>query len=230
MIVYSNSDSFGIVSDGKVYSEFIAEHFSATLINKGQSGCCNTRIFRTSVRDLINLKKTTNDEIIVLIGLAPIWRDEYWKPGINTGDNDGDFKSFHLNKLLTTENKHITDFVRLWFAICDDDALVTNLLYELITFTSFLEQNSFRYLIWSGFADMCKAVDLKAPFISDFNDTLKTKHVISITDFSFCKFCILQGFIPIDYDQFKNNGHHGELAHKAFAEYIIQNYLEKNEI
>ena len=177
-------------------------------------------------------KKTTNDEILVLIGLAPIWRAEYWKPGSNAGDNDGDFISFYSNKLLTTENTHVKDFVRLWFSTCKDEALVTNLLYELLTFTSFLEQNNFRSLIWCGFTKTTTNVDMAAPFIIDFNDALKTKNIISITDFSFCEYCIAQGFIPIDYDRLKDSGHHGEPAHKSFAGYIIQNYLEKkiNEI
>ena len=56
MIVYVNGCSYATVSDGKRYSEFLAESLGATAVNAAVSGSCNNRILRSSQRDLINLK------------------------------------------------------------------------------------------------------------------------------------------------------------------------------
>ena len=87
MILYANSDSYGILSTGKVYAEFIAEAISADrLINSGLSGSCNQRIIRTTIRDCLTLKKE-NKDIFALISIAQPNRFEYW--GEVAVNNDG---------------------------------------------------------------------------------------------------------------------------------------------
>ena len=223
MILYSNSDSYGVLSTGKRYSDFIGEKLNIKVINNGLGGCCNTRILRTSVRDLLELKKQ-NKEVLAIIGLTHPNRTEYWS---NTAiGNDGHFKSIQANNYLTGDIKKFSDaYNRLY----NDEAVTINLLLELIMFTSFLKLNKIKYLIWNGSKNM-KPVDFSTPFIKNFYEEIQNdSSIIDLFDFSFSKYCsIIKGYIPYDYNLYKLDGHHAEIAHKDFADYLLENYL--NEI
>ena len=74
-----------------------------------------------------------------------------------------------------------------------------------------------------------KPIDFLAPFVHPFWSQLKkNKNVIDFEDFSFCQYNLSKGHVPIDYKLYKEFGHHGEAAHRDFATYLIENYL--NEI
>ena len=226
MIVYANSDSYGISSTGKTYVDFIGEQISATkIINAGLGGSCNQRILRTSVRDLLELKKH-NEEVLVLIGLGDQARSELWS--VYEQGNDGHFSSFQPNStnLYTNTQK---DYVRNWYMLADDEATITNLYFMLTMFTTFLSSMGFRYLIWAG-PMTYKPVDFSAPFIKSFGNTIHNNpNILDFYDFSFSKYCsIIKKHIPFDEKQFGIYGHHTEAAHKDFAEYIVRTYL--NEI
>lgn len=225
MIVYSNSDSFGVVSNGKVYADFIAEHFGAKLIQKGLSGSCNQRIIRTTVRDLIDLD--TTEPILVLISISNIYRTEYWSA--SGQDNDGHFKSIRVWQ--TEKDKQdpvIAEYLKQYSLLHNDEAEMTNLYCSLVMLTSFLKSKGYRYLIWNG-PSTYKPVDFSAPFISPFAEELnRDLNIIPFDKFSFCKYNVDKGHVPIDYNLYKEHGHHGEAAHQDFANYLIENYL--NEI
>jgi hypothetical protein len=231
MILYSNSDSYGVVSDGKVYSEFIAKKLNVELINRGRGGTCNERIFRTTVRDILELKKT-NKEILVLISIATLWRYETWV-GKNKfpDDNDGHFFSFQIGAIEDSNNYHdnsVKTFAKEWYLQSNYEALMTNLYYKLILLTNFLKSNNCKYLIWSGPTGIFKEIDYNTPFIKNFDEILQEdKNIIPFLNFNFCDWCLNQKFVPIDYDQFGIYGHHGESAHQAFADFLLKNYLEK---
>lgn len=228
MIVYSNSDSYGVVSDGKVYSDFIAERLDATLINSGRSGACNQRILRTTVRDLIDLKKQ-HEDVLVLVGLAPMHRYEYWaKINKYPEDNDGHFVSFQIGSLTDPNNFYdndIKNFAKEWFLQSDYEGIVTNLYYELTLLVNFLESNNFKYLIWSGPRELYNEIDTQSPFLKNFYQETKEK-IIDFNKFSFCRYCLDQGFVPIDHEKYDNHGHHGESAHESFADYLLTNYIK----
>jgi len=231
VIVYSNSDSYGIISDGKVYSNFIADYYNANLINIGKAGSCNSRIVRTTTRDLLSIR-STDEEILVLISLASLWRNEYWSAkNHNPTENDGHFQSFQISSLNSNQFNHVDkeskEFAKAWYRQINYEQLMTDLYVNLVLLTTFLKTNNFKYLIWAGSKDY-KTIDFTAPFIKDFADNLSKTNLIPISEFNFCDYCLEQEFTPIDSDQYGIYGHHGELAHKKFAEYLIENYL--NEI
>lgn len=235
MIIYSNSDSFGVVSTGKVYSEFIAEHLNARLINRGLPGSCNTRIFRTTVRDLLELKQQTDEEIVVLISYAGLFRNESWHNDREPVDNDGHFYSFQIGdykkNIFDFWSDEIQNYAKSWFSQFTEEAEVTNLLCELILLTGFLRDNKIKYLIWSGPQTECiHPVDSDAPFISEFYKKITSdpRVFLPYDQISFCTWCTSRGYVPMDFAKFGKYGHHGEEAHKAFAEHLLKNYL--NEI
>lgn len=230
VIVYSNSDSYGVVSDGQVYAEFIAEQLNATLINQGKSGSCNDRILRTTTRDILALKNQieNKEKILVLISLASIWRSETWVDSAPVASTDGHFVSFQIGSLDDKHNNfslQIKNFAKEWFLQTNYEAIVTDLYFKLTLMISFLQSNNIDYLIWSGPKHIFKPIDLQAPFIKDFSQNLSSKNLLSLFDFNFCDWCLKRNFIPIDQDQYGIYGHHGESAHRAFAEFLLENYL-----
>jgi hypothetical protein len=225
MIVYSNSDSFGVISNGKVYADFVSEHFGAKLIQRDQPGCCNSRIFRTTIRDLLELK--TTEKVLVLIGTTNVYRTEYWSE--TPTNNDGHFRSIRLTETRNDKHsKEYANYAREYSLLHSEEAEVTNLYCDLVMLTSFLKEKGYSYLIWNG-TNTFKPIDFSAPFVSAFANQLSAdNNVIPIDKFSFCEYSLSKGHVPIDYKVYGNYGHHGEAAHRDFAQYIIENHL--NEI
>lgn len=235
MIVYSNSCSYGVLSTGKTYSDFIGDKLNSKVINAGMPGCCNERIFRTSTRDLLELKEN-NEKILALISLSSFYRSEIWYDNIPALNNDGHFKSFQVNN-LNNDNSHRSKlptieaemYAKNWFLLHNDEAESSNLFYKLNLFTTFLEHKDIQYLIWAGPMTL-KQVDFGTPFIKPFYKHIaNNKNIINLYDFSFSKYCsIIKKHEPYDSDQFGIYGHHAEQAHEDFAEYLLEAYL--NEI
>ena len=224
MILYANSDSYGVLSTGKTYSDFIGESIKASrIINNGLPGSCNRRIIRTTLRDLLKFKKDYSN-LLVLIGLAHSNRFEYW--GEVAIGNDGHFTSIQPESNLPNIAKRLGQG---WVDTYDDEAANTNLFLDIILLTSFLQRNNIKYLIWQG-AQTLKSSDFSAPFITDFyNEVRADKNVLDVFNFSFSKYCsIIKGYTPYDSDLYGVNGHHIESAHQDFANYLLENYL--NEI
>ncbi len=220
MILYANSDSYGVLSTGKTYADFIGEKLNAKVINNGLSGSCNDRIIRTSVRDLLEIKE---QEVLAIIGLAHTNRTEYWSD--TALGNDGHFKSIQPTNTLggiaaAARESHIRFY--------NDEAEVTKLFLDLILFTSFLKLHNIKYLIWEGTMNQ-KPVDFTTPFIHHFNEQIiSDSNILNLFDFSFAKYCaIIKKHIPYDYNKYQINGHHTEAAHKDFADYIIENHLSE---
>ena len=225
MILYANSDSYGICSTGKTYVDFIGEDIKADrIINNGLSGSCNRRIIRTTVRDLTSLNDRHKD-IVAIIGLAHTNRFEYWEDNFQQ-PNDGHFYSFQPKFPVSDSAKNL---YRGWIETYNDDAANTNLFLDLILLTTFLKSHNIKYLIWQGCMTL-KESDFDAPFIKNFYDHVKTdSKILDMFDFSFSKYCsTIKGYKPYDSARYGIYGHHAEPAHRDFASHLLENYL--NEI
>ena len=224
MILYANSDSYGVRSTGKTYVDFIGSALNATqVVNSGVEGSCNRRIIRNTIRDLLALKKQDTD-ITAIIGLGDINRSEYW--GETATDNDGHFKSFQPGTIVPELAKRLQ---RAHIETYDDEAANTNLFVDIILLTAFFKANGIKYLVWQG-AQSLKSSDFTAPFINSFYEQVRSDpKVLDMFSFSFSKYCsIIKGYTPYDSDQYGIYGHHAESAHQDFANYLLKNYL--NEI
>jgi len=236
MILYSNSDSYGVLNQpgedtpyGKVYGKFIADKLGSKFVNRGRSGSCYSRVLRTSTRDLIKLRlENPNKKIQALISLTGTYRNETWtEDNHHPEDLDGHFKSFQASSqsaLWTNEQKH---FAKHWVAQYDNEAEQTNLLWQVLMFTNTLKSYNIDYLIWWGQKiGVIKPINYDNPFIEDFyQEFKKDKNILSFEDFGFCSWCLDQGYVPFDKEQFGDYGHHNPDAHQAFANYLLENYL-----
>ena len=244
MIVYINGDSYTDISDGKRYSDYLGELLQGTSINAAISGSSNSRIFRTSLRDLIELKKTTDKDIVAVIALSFTIRTELWDQAHLLKkwrtSNDGDFLSlqfttsanwFLKKDRVSNSNGSYKNYSRQWLEWFNIEAETTKLLQEIILLTSWCDNNNIKYVLFSS--ALQEPIDFTAPFINSFYELINSnKNIINIFKQSFTEYCINNGHIPIDdYSQEIHGkkyiiGHHGEDAHKDFANYIFENYLK----
>ena len=88
--------SYGVMSTGLRYSEFLAQALDAKSINGGKAGSCNQRIFRTTVRDLLKLRQQTDEPILCVLCLGSLIRGEWWNEAKQPlpNETDGHFESF----------------------------------------------------------------------------------------------------------------------------------------
>lgn len=237
--LYINGCSFSHQSDGKNYGEFISEKLQLPVINRGMSRSCNSRIIRTSLRDLIKLK-SKNKDVIALISLSFLVRTEVWdKIRSNSYDiNDGDFASYQFflgqnwfekfktgSEVNGSEPSYLKKYGTEWIKLYDPESEITNLLCNLIMFTSWCDQHNIDYLIYCG-GDPLDNIDITAPFIAPFyNVIVKNPNIIDLFNFSFRNFSDQRGHVPYDFEEYGKYGHPGESAHKDFAEWLIDNYL-----
>jgi hypothetical protein len=233
-----NGDSYAVVSDGKRYSEYLSEYLNCESINAAISGSCNSRIFRTSLRDLIKLRQQHNN-IVAVISLSFPLRTELWDLTLgnhNRFKNDGDFTSIQTTTSknwrneANTSNSKYKNFVDQWLRWYSIEAETVKMLQDILLLTSWCKGNNIKYVIFSG--PLQEPVDLSASFIKPFFDEVtKDKNIINIFEKSFTSWCIANNFTPIDnfsqevLGNIYNIGHHGEAAHRAFASYLIENYL-----
>lgn len=238
MIVYVNGDSYSTVSDGKTYADFLGERFNCPVKNSALSGSCNSRIFRTSLRDLLELTKD-HSNILAVIQLSFPLRTEIWDETItnNRFINDGEFvsvqtvlsKTWFYNKEPVIGSKY-QSYIEQWLRWYNIEAQTVNLLKEILLLTTWLKYNKIKYVIVSG--PLQEPVDLESPFINSYVNAVNLdSNVINMFENSFTEWCNNRGHVPIDnYTQEIHGktyiiGHHGEAAHKDFANFLFENYL-----
>jgi hypothetical protein len=240
MMVYVNGDSYACISDGLRYSDVLGANFKCETMNSAIAGSSNPRIFRTSLRDLIRLK-SQHDQLMAVVSLTFPLRTELWDAGLsqNRFVNDGEFTSiqttvskswFYASE--TSDHPRYKKFIDQYITWYNVEAETMKLLQEIILFTTWCKHNDIRYVIFSG--PLQEPVDVTAPFIQDFYaEVCKDPNVINIFENSFTEWCTGRGFTPIDeytqeiHGRTYDIGHHGEQAHRAFANYLMENFLRE---
>jgi len=229
MIVYSNSDSYGVMSTGLRYSEFLAQSLNAKSVNGGKGGCCNQRIFRTTVRDLLKLRQQTNEPILCLLCLGSLIRGEWWNEAkrLLPNETDGHFESFQIHG-VDSLNHPARAYMDQWYRVYNDEAVQTDLMLQLTLLTSWLTNNNIEYILFAGNNLTYKQIDYNDVFLKDFATPIfADKNILNLNNFSFVTYCLEQGHKPFDHDQWKDNGHHGEPAHRDFANFLLELYHER---
>jgi len=249
MIVYANGCSFGLpVGDPKTsYNIQIAKKLDADLVSRHRGGVCNRRIIRTSIRDLITLRKKEN-KIVALIGLSFFFRTELWQMDLPAVDNDGHFHSINMNIDRVIESKSFysgdiedaykntnvltRDWYKQWLIWQNKEALLTELLADLVMFSNFCKNENISYLVWNN-ADLWPGhpeVNKEDIFIKDLVEyALNHCNIIDPWSFAFLPWALSQGFQPIDKELYGEYGHPGPQAHSKLADFLMDN-IEQRKI
>lgn len=240
MIVYVNGCSYAKNIDGKVYSDFLSEIYKCNSINASLAGSSNTRIIRSSMRDLIELKK--NNDIVAVISLSFLNRIELWD--IESKQNtkkDGDFVQIQtVNELDWYDKKQPSkpvnnlykDYVKQWLTWYDVEAETVNLLQQVLSFAGWCKHNKIKYVIFSG--PLQESIDFDSLFVESFySEMIKDPQIINIFEESFTEWSFSRGYDHVDdqdytmkiRDKTYKCNHPGEEAHQAWANYLVENYL-----
>ena len=128
-------------------------------------------------------------------------------------------------------NSKYQKYVEQWLKWYDIEAETTTLLKEILLLTSWCKYNKIKYVVFSG--PLQESVDLETPFIKSYYDAVRVDpNIIDVFSNSFTEWCVNHQYIPIDNHMQEIHGktyiigHHGELAHQAFANFLIRNYLK----
>jgi hypothetical protein len=250
MIVYANSCSFGLSPQSNpAYSEIIGKNLSATVINRAKSGSCNRRIIRSSLRDLLELKQTSNKQILALIGLSFFFRTELWQPNIPAVDNDGNFHSvsIHINHVIKTNDYYsgdvedaynntdssVRDYYRQWLIHQSKEALITELITDIIMFSAWCRDNDIKCLIWNN-ASIWPAlpeVNCDDIFLKSLSQQLLSElGVVNPWKFSFIEWAQSRGHKPYDAEIHGKYGHPGSTAHIDLAQHLLTELDKRNRL
>jgi hypothetical protein len=250
MIVYANSCSFGIPPpSGPAYSEIIAHNVSASIINRAKGGSCNRRIIRSSLRDLIEIKQTSNKQILALIGLSFFFRTELWQPNIPAVDNDGNFHpvGIHTNHVIKTNDYYsgdvedaysntdpaIRDYYRQWLIHESKEALITELITDIVMFSAWCRDNNIKCLIWNNASIWPALPDVNCNdiFLKSLSQSLLSEpSVINPWEFSFIDWALSRGHTPYDAEIYGKYGHPGPTAHVDLAHYLLIELDKRNQL
>lgn len=228
------------VSTGKNTGDFLSNKLQTKVINNSIPGSSNERILRTTLRDIISLKNTTKEKITAIISLSFIYRKSIWDPiGQDRRwkqSNDGEFACYQLfrgedwlAKFLKNENfndvpNHLKKYSKELATFFNAKAEVTNLLQSIELISTWFENNNIDYIIFSGPQQEDK-IDFTAPFVESFYQSVtEKKNILNPWEFSFCEYCISQGFTGFDYNRYGKYAHHGEEAHGKFADFLLEKY------
>jgi hypothetical protein len=244
-LLYCNGDSYSnhryhpSLLD-KTYVNFVAKSCQGFVINKSISGCCNRRIIRTTLHDMILQRKLNpTQKIIALIGLTFELRSELWIDDINSSIRDPEESNFGIHSfssqinwrenllqdknidtknLYKLENKFFEQFSRGRAYFYSPYAERINLLADLIMLKS-VDSLDIQFLIFQS----PKAESLKSDYLLDFFKTQLSNEprIFNLENFGFLNWCHEKKFIPLDHINDPLNGHYGSDAHQAFAEQIL---------
>jgi len=253
-LIYVNGDSYVRSGNYKKYADHLADFFGAHVINRAVLGSANSRIFRTSLRDLLELKHK-HSNILACVSLSFIFRTELWHTQHDIARwrqvphedlqslSDGDFvciqpldgKNWYQrrNKSIDLhEGKAYRNFCRNYIDWYDIEAETVDLLAKIILFANWCENNNIDYIIFSPMYQ--ETIDFSAPFVANFYEEMKqNSRILDIFEFSFLEWCLQRNHAPVDnHEAVVNNkpykvGHMGPSGHKDFAEFLLERYYSR---
>lgn len=261
MILYINGCSWSCKSSEmmttKVYGDFLAEKLNAELINHSVPASCNDRIFRSTFRNIADLKD--QEEVVCILNISQIYRSEIWldstqqqilaevtPTGLRTAatnkilntyqkTNDGDYASFIFN------HPGIVSYHPLYKQL-EKNAIVFNhyereyyeLFYKLTMLTSYFKQHNIKYLIFAGtnLLDYDLLEDL--PWISAVKKgAISDPAILNFEKENFCQWAYYNGYRNYELVVDPVNpwtGHPDEHAHAAWADFLYNKLKDLYEI
>jgi hypothetical protein len=240
-VIYVNGDSYS-KSNGKNYGDYLSELFNQPLMHKGIEGSSNNRIFRTTTRDLLKLKKQGVENCYVIIGLSFWFRTELWieDHGIARWNqfefDDGEFASFQAagnldwftaSPIPDPAPNFYKPFLKEWVKTAQADGVIINTIYKAALLKHLCENLGYKLVIfWAG--DMTKdirRIDPKLDALKDFYAEFNETNSFNLLDFSFVHHYYSLGYKPHDYKVHKEFGHPTTEVHKMFADKIYEKLL-----
>jgi len=233
-MIYINGDS-NTYTRGKNYGNYLSELYKQPLIHKGIPGSSNSRIFRTTTRDILKLKKQNITDVKVAIGLSFIFRTELWieNHGIEKWTkfefDDGEFASFQAatnndwfkvgSKPHDTCPRQYKNYLKEWIMANHADGLVINTIYQASLLKNLCENLNYKFIVFwlSNNANDVYRMDPEMDSLKEFSNEFDETNSIDLFEFSFQKHYYDLGWKPFDFEQWGELGHHCTEVHEIFA-------------
>ena len=253
-LIYCNGDSYSdenyhATYKNNVYPDFVAKSCDGFVLNKAIRGSCNRRIIRTTVHDMIHQGQLNPEQhIVALIGLSFELRSELWIDDIddNRRPEESNLRTHTFSSQLNwrenllkdldinapnkyaQDNKFFEKFSQGRAFFFSPYAERINLLCDLIMLRALFDSLNIHFIIFQSPV----AEKLQSDYLLDFfkKQIAEDSRFLDLENFGFCNWCIDQGFVPLDFLDRPNIGHHGPEAHIAFAEKILIPKLKQLKI
>jgi hypothetical protein len=253
-LIYCNGDSYSDENyypalKGNTYANAVGQACGGFVINQAISGSCNRRIIRTTVHDMMQQRQLNPDQkIIALIGLSFELRSELWIDDIddNRRPEESNLRTHTFSGQLNwrenllkdldinspnkyaQHNKFFEKFSQGRAFFFSPYAERINLLCDLIMLRALFDSLNIHFIIFQSPV----AEKLQSDYLLDFfkKQIAEDSRFLDLENFGFCNWCIDQGFVPLDFLDRPNIGHHGPEAHIAFAEKILIPKLKQLKI
>lgn len=206
--LYFNGDSYS-ASAPTSWADGLANSLGTNYKNDAQPGCSNHRIFRSSIEQLINLKKQYSN-ITTVIGFSFVTREEVWDE--RTGS------LFTLDKLL--KRRKINDELKLKLTDLNINHQMVHFYTNLFMFVNLLESWNINYLLFSA----AKNIDFQfmnwdhLKSLEIYKSISSNKKIIDLHSFCIPEWAKQNNVKTTD------TGHLLADGHKIFAKYLLDNY------
>ena len=218
--IYINGDSYSCTLNmgESAYSNFIANQTDISVINHAIPGCCNDRIFRTTLEYCANLKQ--DQRPLIIIGFSFMTREEIWIDNISNYSHR--IKDYTGSQFITSAWVTKVDEATM-HAIIDQNInkQMTHFYVKLFMLAHTLKSLDLPYHIFSA-ADNTDFRNLNWNSLRNlqvFQKIIQDPNIIDLHKFSIGKWAK-------DNDiKTTNTKHLNEDGHKMFADYLLKNVI-----
>ena len=240
-LLYVNGDSYMYGSKpgdqrSKTAADFLLEMTDISkVVANSRRGSCNSRIVRTTARDILNLKEQfPNYEIIALIGMTFPFRKELWTqqwedPKLVYDNTDGLYESqqeYFTNwaEYVINDRGLARKEKQLFKASFVKHNATLDYLNDVTLLYNFLRNSQVTPIIFS--APIIEYGDTSLDYTKTFERAVESydPYVIDLFKFSMLDYLLDKGHKPYDYDEHGKYGHPDEEGHREFALYLYERY------
>ena len=242
-MIYVNGDSYSI-TNGKNYGDYLSESTGNPLLHKGIPGSSNSRIFRTTARDLLKLKQQGVTDCSVIVGLSFWFRTELWidEHGIDKwyqhSFDDGEFASFQAvynndwftkGPTLKKVPKEYQAYLREWVLTRNTDAVFVDIMHQASLLKHLCNSLGYKFIIfWSAdVTEDTRRIDPNLDALKDFYAEFDQSNSFNLLDYSFSNYYnnIRK---PYDFELYGNAGHPDTQSHAEFAQELVKKLEAQN--
>ena len=217
--IYINGDSYSANNTEEVaYSNFIADQIDIPVTNYAIAGCCNDRIFRTTLEYCANLKQ--HQRPLIIVGFSFITREEIWVDNISKYSQR--IRDYPGSQFITHQWSQTVDEA-IMHAVIDQNInkQTTHFYVKMFMFIQTLKSLDLPYHIFSA-ADNTDFRNLNWNSLRNLQAFQKISQDPNVRDLH--RFNIGK-WAEDNHLKTTKTKHFFEDGHKMFADYLLKNVI-----
>lgn len=215
----ANEKQYELMEKIKAYPHLVGNHLNAEIINNAKGGSSFERVARTSLLDLLTLRKKYPDEkIVALIGIVSRGRIE-----IPSEDNSTQVETGWIQMQLHFESQTIDPAFKKWHLAHNSDYHMQNvLLRDAIQLYDFCKNNNINIVFVTNHEKDWEDIHLEGNYedIAIYEEYLFTAPIFSMRRYS--ERCRKNGI-----KSYSILGHYANVVHVEMAKDIVT-FIEQN--